>query len=155
MNFSQPPWETASLVAPVERRNLAKKKSQTETAISICTDDDTFKGSPLTMKEKCLLEPHCGKCGTTTKLGQGIYSIRYIYIGMVMVTEDVDTDLGITNGACGRFGGMILHLGAAYFTEDTSGIVAFKALSETRQWLAIERDVFVLVICPHCTSDGT
>ena len=62
------------------------------------------------MKERCILEAHRGK------RNRGVYSVKdlpfciEIAIGMkVMVTNNIETDLDITNGARGEIIDIILH----------------------------------------------
>ena len=62
------------------------------------------------MKERCILEAHRGKM---SKGGHSVNDLPYsieIVIGMkMMVTNNIETDLNITNGACGEIIDIILH----------------------------------------------
>ena len=62
------------------------------------------------MKERCILEAYRGKM---SKGGHSVNDLPYsieIVIGMkMMVTNNIETDLNITNGACGEIIDIILH----------------------------------------------
>ena len=116
-DFSTHPWKHAALVTPrhaVRKRwndeALRKVCRENGRRIFVCTADDTYQGRPLNIKEKCLLESHRSKRGSRNRVTKELpYQIE-IAIGMrVMVTENVETDLDITNGACGEIVGIVLH----------------------------------------------
>lgn len=63
------------------------------------TADDTFKGRPIGLREKVILESHRGRRQEGGRTRDLPYKLE-IAIGMkVMVTDNVKTDLDITNGA--------------------------------------------------------
>ena len=88
-------------------RKMCREKGR---QIFKCIAHDTIKGRTIGMKERCILEAHRGKRkrgGHTVK--DLPYSIE-IAIGMkVMVTNNIETDLDITNGARGEIIDIILH----------------------------------------------
>jgi hypothetical protein len=116
-DFSTHPWKHAALVTPrhaVRKRwndeALRKVCRENGRRIYVCTADDTYQGRPLNIKEKCLLESHRTKKGSRNRVTKDLPYQVEIAIGMrVMVTENVETDLDITNGACGEIVGIILH----------------------------------------------
>ena len=117
VDFSSSPWNDAALVTPRHAvrtqwneaavRKLCREKGR---QIFKCIAHDTIRGREINMKERCILEAHRGK------RNRGVYSVKdlpfciEIAIGMkVMVTNNIETDLDITNGARGEIIDIILH----------------------------------------------
>jgi hypothetical protein len=66
--------------------------------------------STLDIKEKNLLESHQTKKGSPNRVTKDLPYQAEIAIGMrVMVKENVETDLDITNSTWGEIVGMVLH----------------------------------------------
>ena len=104
-DFSSEPWNSASLVTPrhgVRRlwneAALQKHGDHAHHVIFQCHAEDTIKGRPLTLAERYAAATH--RSGGQRK--QVLSNIIEIAIGaQVMVTQNVETDLDITNGARG------------------------------------------------------
>ena len=112
------------------------------------------------MKERCILEAHRGK------RNRGVYSVKdlpfciEIAIGMkVMVTNNIETDLDITNGARGEIIDIILHPDEPY-VDAKKPIVRLKhmpsyllvKLSRTRVTCLEGLDDYVLPVEPALTN---
>lgn len=117
VDFSTDPWNTAALVTPRHAvRNqwnaaaLRKMCRETGRQIFVCTADDTTRGRPLSIKEKCCLEAHRGRTRKQRRrAGKDLPYRVEIALGMkVMVTDNLETDLDITNGARGEIVGIVL-----------------------------------------------
>ena len=117
VDFSQSPWSEAALVTPrhavrVQWNNAALRKmcQANGRQVFVCTAEDTYKSRALSIGEKCSLEAHRGHA---RRKNRGAKDLPYqvdLSIGMkVMVTENVETDLDITNGARGEIVGIVLH----------------------------------------------
>ena len=116
IDFSSLPWNEAALVTPrhavrTQWNDAAIRKMCREKGRQIfkCTAHDTIKGRTISMKERCILETHRGK---KNRRGHTVKDLPYcieIAIGMkVMVTNNIETDLDITNGARGEIVDIIL-----------------------------------------------
>ena len=89
---------------------LRKVCQENSRRIYVCSADDTYQGRPLNIKEKCLLESHRTKKGSRNRVTKDLPYQVEIAIGMrVMVTDNVETDLDITNSTCGEIVGIVLH----------------------------------------------
>jgi len=115
VNFSAQPWADASLITPrhtVRTRwnEAATQKwcTDSKAPLFICPSLDTIKGSPLTLEERYALvsPPKKGK----RRRDKGLPDSIHLAIGMkVMVTNNLQTDLDITNGARGIIIDIILN----------------------------------------------
>lgn len=79
----------------------------------MCTAEDTHNGRHLDMREICLLESHRGKHNQKNNHTRTMKDLPYqieIALGMkIMITDNIQTDLDITNGATGEIIDIILH----------------------------------------------
>ncbi|KAG5641683.1 hypothetical protein H0H81_011038, partial [Sphagnurus paluster] len=76
----------------------------------ICTAEDTVKGRPLTLREKYAFESRHLRQGKRQRRKKDLPRRIELAIGMkVMVTENIETDLDLTNGARGEITDIILH----------------------------------------------
>jgi hypothetical protein len=125
-DFSTLPWADALLVTPrhAVRRlwndaALKKHGGQLHSMIFKCSAEDTIKGEPLTLAERYALAMRGSGSGKDRKRrGQELPDKIEISIGMkVMVTQNVETDLDITNGACGTIIDILLHPDEPVITE--------------------------------------
>ncbi|KAG1836487.1 hypothetical protein F4604DRAFT_1519928, partial [Suillus subluteus] len=114
-DFTIEPWNDAALVTlqhAVQKvwneAALRKHCQETRNILFICTAEDSIKGKGLTLPE----------CYTVTmrnsinkrKRRQDLPDVIEIAVGMkVMVTQNIETDLDITNGARGTIVDIILH----------------------------------------------
>jgi hypothetical protein len=119
VDFESEPWNDASLVTPrhavrVHWNNAALRKMCREKgqSIFICRAEDTIRGRSIGLRERYALESHRGnsKRNRGSRTSKDLpYQIE-IAIGMkVMVTNNVETDLDITNGARGVIVDIVLH----------------------------------------------
>ena len=114
VDFSMQPWADASLITPRHavriRWNQAavqERCADSETRLFICPSLDTIKGSPLTLEERYAL---ASRPKNSKKRDNGLPEFIHLAIGMkVMVTNNLQTDLDITNGARGVITGIILN----------------------------------------------
>lgn len=115
INFSTQPWADASLITPrhavrIRWNQAATQKQCTDlkTRLFVCPALDMIKGSPLTLEERYALAspPKNGR----RRRDKGLLESVHLAIGMkVMVTNNLQTDLDITNGARGVVVGIILN----------------------------------------------
>ena len=113
IDFSVQPWADASLITPRHavrtRWNEAaaqERCADSETHLFICPSLDTINGSPLTIQDSYAL---ANLPKTSRKRDKGLPEFIHLAIGMkVMVTNNLQTDLDITNGARGVITGIIL-----------------------------------------------
>ena len=106
-DFSSEPWTNASLVTPrhAVRRlwneaALQQHGHHAQRVIFQCHAEDTIKGQPLTLSERYAIATRAS--GGDQKRKQDLPATVEVAIGMqVMVTQNVQTDLDITNGARG------------------------------------------------------
>ena len=77
----------------------------------VCPAEDTYNGRRLNIRKLCTLESHRGqKKGGRQRGGKDLPHKVELALGMkVMVTDNVETDLDITNGARGKIVGITLH----------------------------------------------
>jgi hypothetical protein len=118
VNFREEPWRSASLVTPrhavrTEWNEAATRKicSESHSQLFVCTANDTIGGRPLTLHESYMLESrHNGTSRTQKRRSKDLAREVKLAIGMkVMVTDNIETDLDITNGARGEIVDIILH----------------------------------------------
>jgi len=123
-DFESNPWNDACLVTPrhAVRRiwnetALQKHGRVAEKVILVCQAEDTIKGQPLTLSERyAALMKQLGSQSRQRK--QDLPDVVQIAIGMkVMVTQNVETDLDITNGARGTIVDIWLRPDEPAFTE--------------------------------------
>ena len=134
VDFSTPPWADASLITPRHtvrtRWNEAatrRRCADLKTRLFVCPALDTIKGSPLTLEERYALAGPPGKGGK--RRDKGLPEYIHLAIGMkVMVTNNLQTDLDVTNGARGVVVDIILNPEEPPF-EDGS-MVTLKHLPE-------------------------
>ena len=115
IDFSAQPWADASLITPRHavrtRWNEAATQKQcadSKARLFICPALDTIKGSSLTLEERYALAspPKKGR----RRRDKGLPELIHLAIGMkVMVTNNLQTDLDITNGARGVITDIILN----------------------------------------------
>jgi len=119
-DFQSAPWNTASLVTPqhaVRRlwneEALHKFSSSGGKVIISCKAEDIIKGEQLTLREQYALAAQGSNSrekGKQQWLNQDLPDLIEFTVGMkVMVTQNVETDLDITNGVRGTIVGIILH----------------------------------------------
>ena len=118
-DFQSPPWNTAHLVTPHHavrrlwnKEFLPKFSSSMGEKIITCKAEDTIKGEPLTLREQYALAARGtgGREHGKQQAGQDLPEMIDIAIGMkVMVTQNIETDLDITNGAQGTIIEIILN----------------------------------------------
>jgi len=119
-DFKSSPWDTASLVTPWHavqclwnEEALHKFSTDTGNAVFSCKAEDTIKGEPLTLRERYAMATRGmsnGEGGKQRQNNQDLPELVDIAVGMrVMVTQNIETDLDITNGARGMIVGIILH----------------------------------------------
>ena len=117
VNFTTEPWNEAVLVTPRHAvrhqwNNAALRKMCRERGrhIFICTAEDTVRGRPIGLREKHALEAHRGKGNRGGRTSKDLPYRIEIALGMkVMVTDNIETDLDITNGARGEIVDIVLH----------------------------------------------
>jgi len=109
-DFQSAPWNTASLVTPRHavrclwnEEALHKFPSSEGKVIISCKAEDTIKGERLTLRERYALAARGSNSrekGKQQRLNKDLPDLIEITMGMkVMVTQNVETDLDITNGA--------------------------------------------------------
>ncbi|KAI6116431.1 hypothetical protein F5141DRAFT_1001393 [Pisolithus sp. B1] len=117
-DFSCEPWLDVSLVTPrhavrqLWNKSALKKHAQlTKCAIVQFKAEDTTKGRPLSLIEHYGVASHLSHSrGTDCHQMQQLPSNMELTTGMkVMVTENVETDLDITNGVRATIVGIICH----------------------------------------------
>ncbi|KAF9781548.1 PIF1-like helicase-domain-containing protein [Thelephora terrestris] len=114
VDFSTHPWADASLITPRHavriRWNQAaaqKQCSDATTRLFVCPSLDTIKGSSLTLEERYALANLPKK---SRRRDKGLPEFIHLAIGMkVMVTNNLQTDLDVTNGARGIIADIILN----------------------------------------------
>jgi hypothetical protein len=117
-DFTLVGWQDAPLVTPrhavrtqwneAATRKMCQEKGR---QIFVCATEDTINGRVLTTSEKCVLEAHRGqKRKRNSRTSKDLPHQVEIAIGMrVMVTNNIETDLDITNGAQGEIVDIVLH----------------------------------------------
>ncbi|KAF9778137.1 hypothetical protein BJ322DRAFT_1014984 [Thelephora terrestris] len=114
VDFSTHPWADASLITPRHavriRWNQAaaqKQCSDATTRLFVCPSLDTIKGSSLTLEERYALANLPKK---SRRRDKGLPEFIHLAIGMkVMVTNNLQTDLDVTNGARSIIADIILN----------------------------------------------
>ncbi|KIK14205.1 hypothetical protein PISMIDRAFT_17458 [Pisolithus microcarpus 441] len=126
-DFTSPPWAHACLVTPrhavrQEWNHAAvyKQAHVTPGVVFECTAEDSIRGQPLSLVERYAFATRGSKGQHTGGGRKSDYQGRRhnndlpdtieISLGMlVMVTQNVETDLDITNGARGAIVDIVLH----------------------------------------------
>jgi len=116
-DFQMEPWKSVALVTPrhaVRRlwneKALHKYSHSTGNEIISCKAVDTIKGEPLTLREQYALAARGTTNGGGRRRNQDLPESIDVAVGMkVMVTQNVETDLDITNGAQGTVTSIVLH----------------------------------------------
>jgi len=94
----------------MEQRSFAKDVLRKRKAYLMCTAEDTVRGQPIGLREKHALEAHRGKRNRGGHTPKDLPYHIEIALGMkVMVTDNIETDLDITNGARGEIVNIVLH----------------------------------------------
>lgn len=134
INFDSHPWNDAALITPrhavrMRWNQAAAQKwcSDSQHPLFICPALETIKGEPLTLEERYALANHAknSKRGRKKDLPETIH----LAIGMkVMVTNNLQTDLDITNGARGVIVDILLHRNEP--PPEDGSLVALKFLPE-------------------------
>ena len=117
VDFSKEPWSEAPLITPrhavrnqwnaAATRKICKRLGQ---QLFICPSKDTYQNRELNHQEKCALEAHRGRKGARLNGSKDLPHQVELAIGTkVMVTDNVETDLDVTNGARGEIVGIVLH----------------------------------------------
>ena len=119
VDFASEPWKNASLVTPRHTVRTRWNESAVQKhcrergeRLYVCHAEDTIGGRPLTLAEKYRLESrHLQKNGRkNTRRARDLPRKIEMAIGMkVMVTDNIETDLDMTNGARGEIVDIILH----------------------------------------------
>ena len=115
-NLQEDPWNSAVLVTP---RHSVRMKWNAEAIRQHCTKsketlyivraEDTVKGTPLMLAERIALLKRKVAGSGKSKHGELQEEVEFA-IGMkVMVTENLETDLDVTNGARGTIVGIMLN----------------------------------------------
>ena len=115
IDFSTQPWADASLITPRHAVRIRWNEAATQkwcadlkARLFLCPALDTIKGSPLTLEERYALASPPKKGGR--RRDKGLPESIHLAIGMkVMVTNNLQTDLDITNGARGTITNIILN----------------------------------------------
>lgn len=115
-DFTQEPWNDQRLVTPrhavrKEWNDAAVEKHCKETGqqLFICPAQDTIRGRPLSIVERYAVALRGKGDGSRRKRNELPETVQ-LAVGMkVMVTQNVETDLDITNGARGEIIDIILH----------------------------------------------
>ncbi|KIK13899.1 hypothetical protein PISMIDRAFT_17663 [Pisolithus microcarpus 441] len=107
-NFAETPWADACLWNDAALRKHAQVSGG---KVFVCTADDTIKGELLTLQQRYAFALRVGggeQRGHRVK--RELPDVVELSVGMrVMVTQNVETDLDITNGACGVILDIFLH----------------------------------------------
>ena len=118
VDFEKEPWLDASLITPhhavhsqwntTALRKMCQEHGQ---QLFICSAEDTYKGRQLNIHKVCALESHrARRKGEQQHKGKDLPYRVELAVGMkVMMTDNVETDLDITNGARGKVVGIVLH----------------------------------------------
>ena len=121
-NFQQEPWLSSILITPRhavrEEWNTAaieKHCIRARTSLFVCDAEDTINGNTLTIEEKYAVALR-GHGLTGQRTNNDLPERIELAVGMsIMITENLETDLDITNGARGVIVSIVLHP-----EEDTS-----------------------------------
>ncbi|KAI6120914.1 hypothetical protein EDD16DRAFT_1477906, partial [Pisolithus croceorrhizus] len=144
-DFTRSPWALACLVTPrhaVQQQwnhaALHKHAVMADAVIVECVAEDTVRGEPLTLAERYAFAMRGSKTGNQKRVGRQEHQTRRgnhelpdtieLCVGCsVMVTENVETDLDITNGARGTIVDIFLHPNEPPITC-INGVVRLKLL---------------------------
>ena len=134
INFDSHPWNSAALITPRHavrmRWNQAavqKWCSSSQHQLFICPALETIKGSLLMLEERYALANHTRNAKRRRK--KDLPEAIHLAIGMkVMVTNNLQTDLDITNGARGTIVDILLCRDEPPLEEDST--VTLKYLPE-------------------------
>jgi len=115
VDFTTKPWADASLITPrhavrTQWNEATSQKwcSESGHRLFICPTLDTIKGAPLTLEEWYALAGR--HKNTRRRRNKDLPELVHLAIGMkVMVTNNLQTDLDITNGARGVIADIILN----------------------------------------------
>ncbi|CAK5266163.1 unnamed protein product [Mycena citricolor] len=115
-NFEDDPWQDATLVTPrhgvrVPWNTQAVHKMCRHQArqLYICAASDTYRGAPLSVADRYALALHLSKGHAGNNMEKDLPHSIELAIGMsVMVTNNIETDLDLTNGARGTIEDIIL-----------------------------------------------
>ena len=115
VDFEEDAWKDTCLVTPChavrnEWNEAATRKNciGTHHQLFLCPADDTIAGKALTQHELYLLES-C-KSGKERKCSKDLVHKVQLTIGMdIMVTNNIEMDLDVTNGACSKVVKIVLH----------------------------------------------
>ena len=124
IDFTQDPWDKAALVTPrhAVRRlwnetALLKHGKKARRMILECNAEETIRGQPLTLQEKFAAYARQKNLDSNQQKQELPLTVQ-MAIGMkVMVTQNVVTDLDITNGARGTIVDIWLHPDEPAITE--------------------------------------
>ncbi|KAF9000829.1 hypothetical protein BDQ17DRAFT_1188186, partial [Cyathus striatus] len=116
MNFSKPPWDNACLITPRHgvwlewnRMALEKHCQATEQKLLICTTKDLIGKRNLSIVEQYAVTMRGKGKNKGSKVNDLPEKVE-LAIGMkVMLTQNIQMDLDITNGACRTIVDIILH----------------------------------------------
>ena len=130
-DFTADGWRNAPLVTPrhavrTQWNEAAMHKMCQEKGrqIFICTAEDRINGRLLTISEECVLEAHRGQRRKgNLRTSRDLPHQIELAIGMrVMVTNNIETDLDITNGAQGEIVDIVLHPDEPSFDKSQSRV---------------------------------
>ena len=116
-DYSTPPWSDAVLITPRHavrtqwnEASLKRHCQQTKHQIFICSAEDRIRGQPLSNAEQIALQHHnTNKPYSQTPKKDLPTEVRFAIGAKVLVTQNLDVDLDITNGARGEIVDIILH----------------------------------------------
>jgi hypothetical protein len=116
-NFSDAHWTSSVLITPRHAvrnqwNDLATTKHSIVTGhkIFVCNADDSIKGKPLTTEERYSFEQRTTGPSRQREARVDLPNQLRLAVGMpVLLTQNVETDLDITNGANGHIVGIVLH----------------------------------------------
>ena len=118
VDFQKEPWNNASLVMPRHAVRMDWNEAathqfchETHQPIFVCVADDMVAGRPLTACESDMLESRHDVSGRGRgERSKGLVKEIRLAIGMkVMVTDNIETNLDLTNEAQGEIVDIILH----------------------------------------------
>ncbi|KIL57191.1 hypothetical protein M378DRAFT_30506, partial [Amanita muscaria Koide BX008] len=115
VDFGEDPWSSASLVTPCHAVRKAWNNAsvryccaETGRQLYICTADDTIGGQDLTWSERYAVAGR-GKSDKRRKNKDLPWKLELAEGMKLMVTDNVETDLDVTNRARGELIGIVLH----------------------------------------------
>ena len=126
IDFNSDPWNDAALITPRHavrtRWNQAAAQkwcASSQRQLFVCPALDTIKGAPLTLEERYALANHAKN--TKRRRKKDLPETIHLAIGMkVMVTNNLQTDLDITNGARGVIVDILLSRGEPPLEEGST-----------------------------------